>query len=253
MLLALDVGNTSIVLAVFKGEQLVGDWRIRTERDRTSDEHGVLIYELLKQGGISPEAIHGVAISSVVPTMADALSGLSRKYFHVEPFMIGPKTDFGIKVHYNPPGDVGADRLMNAVAAHSKYGGPAIVVDFGTGTNFDVIAENGDYLGGAIAPGIGISTDALFQRAARLFRVELTAPENAVGTNTVAALQSGIMFGYAGSVDAIVKRIRAEVGENARVIATGGLAEKIQHLSETIELTDQMLTLDGLRILFSRK
>ncbi len=252
MLLALDVGNTNTVLAVYDGDRIAGEWRIRSERDRTTDEHGVLAVDLLRLGGVSPSDITAVAISNVVPTMTDALIGLSTKYFGVEPFLVGPKTDFGIKIHYDPPTDVGADRLMNTIAAFAKYGAPAVVVDLGTGTTFDAVGENGDYLGGAIAPGIGIATDALFQRAARLFRVDFVAPEKSVGTNTVTAIQSGIMYGYAGLVDAIVNRFKREIGRNARVIATGGLAERIQPLSETVEFVDQMLTLDGLRLLWQR-
>src|SRR5258706_11985737 len=252
MLLALDVGNTNIGIGVFEGENLRGDWRIRTERERTADEHGALIAELLRHKGIEIKQITAVAVSNVVPTMRRTLIEVARRYFNSEPFMIGAETDFGIGIHYDPPADVGADRLMNAIAAFAKYGGPAIVVDFGTGTTFDAIGANGDYLGGAIAAGIGISTDALFQRAARLYRVELKAPERAVGTNTVMALQSGIMFGFAGQVDAIVHRFKREIGENARVIATGGLAEVIKEESESIEVVDQMLTLDGLRMLWER-
>jgi type III pantothenate kinase len=252
MLLALDVGNTNIVLAVFEGDRLVADWRVRTEKERTADEHGILVTDLLRLKGIEPKQITGIAISNVVPTMRRTLLELSKRYFLTDPFMVGPDTDFGIGIHYDPPSDVGADRLMNTIAAFAKYGGPAVVVDFGTGTTFDAVGANGDYLGGAIAAGIGISTDALFQRAARLYRVELKAPSRAVGTDTVMALQSGIMFGFAGQVDAIVHRFKQEIGAHARVIATGGLAEVIQAESETIEIIDQMLTLDGLRMLWER-
>ena len=252
MLLALDVGNTNIVLAVFDEDNLVADWRIRTERDRTADEHGILVTDLLRLKTVDPESITGVAISNVVPTMRSTLIEFTRSYFDQEPFLVGADTNFGISIHYDPPSDVGADRLMNAIAAFAKYGGPAVVVDFGTGTTFDAVGANGDYLGGAIAAGIGISTDALFQRAARLYRVDLKSPAKAVGTNTVMALQSGIMFGFAGQVDALVKRFRHEIGENARVIATGGLADVIKEESETIELVDQMLTLDGLKMLWER-
>jgi len=252
MLLAIDVGNTNITLGVYHQGELQADWRIRTQRDRTADEHASILLRLLDHRGIACSQIHGVAISNVVPTMTDALVGLARRYFGMDPFMVGPNTEFGISIHYRPPSDVGADRLVNAIAAFHHYGGPAIVVDFGTSTTFDVIGTTGDYLGGAIAPGIGISTDALFQRAARLYRVELTAPAHAIGTNTVEAMQSGIMFGFAGQVDAVVERITKELPAKPRVIATGGLAERIHKLSRTIELVDPMLTLDGLYLLYVR-
>lgn len=252
MLLAIDVGNTNITIGVFHEGKLQADWRIRTQRDRTADEHASILLRLLDHRNISPSQIHGVAISNVVPTMSDALEGLAVRYFSTKPFVVGPQTDFGIAIHYRPPSDVGADRLVNAIAAYHRYGGPAIVVDFGTSTTFDVIGSSGDYLGGAIAPGIGISTDALFQRAARLYRVELTAPDHAIGTNTVEAMQSGIMFGFAGQVDAVVDRIARELPAKPTVIATGGLAHKMHKLSRTIQYVDPMLTLDGLYLLYAR-
>ena len=256
MLLAIDVGNTNIVLGVYRGvgerAELVGDWRIRTDRDRTTDEHGILIKHLLEHRGLALADIRHVAVSSVVPTMNETLLELSRRYFQSEPFFVSAQTVKGFQIHYRPKTDVGADRLCNAVGAFARYGGPVIVVDFGTATTFDCIADNGDYLGGAIIPGIGISMDALFRQAARLYRVEFTAPPNAIGTNTVHAMQSGLAFGYAGQTDAMVDRIRQELGANARVIATGGLAELIHRESRTIEVVDQLVTLDGLRLLFER-
>ncbi len=252
MLLALDVGNTNLTIGVFDGERLIADWRVRTDRDRTTDEHGILLTNLLEHGRMQRKQITGLAISSVVPTMNEGLQRLSTRYIDAEAFLVGPNSDFGIGIHYQPPTDVGTDRLLNAVAALQQYGGPAVIVDFGTGTTFDAIAANGDYLGGAIAPGIGIATDALFQRASRLYRVELAFPPSAVGTNTVEALQSGIMFGYAGLVDSLVGRFRAEIGADAHVIATGGLAETIKSESKTIQVIDQFLTLNGLRILWER-
>ena len=257
LLLAVDVGNTNIVLGVYRERgaqaELVGDWRIRTDRDRTTDEHGMLVKDLLADREIPTSAIHHVAISSVVPTMNETLCDLSRRYFHVEPFVVGPHTDSGITIRYQPASDVGADRICNAVGAFARYGGPCIVVDFGTATTFDAIAPNGDYLGGAILPGIGISMDALFRQAARLYRVELIAPPQAIGANTVHAMQSGIVFGFAGQTDAMVERFRRELGPHARVIATGGLAELIHRESRTIEVVDQLVTLEGLRLLFERQ
>ncbi|MCW3097686.1 MAG: pantothenate kinase [Chthonomonadaceae bacterium] len=257
MLLAVDVGNTNVVLGVYQGAgaeaRLIGDWRIRTDRERTTDEHGMLVKDLLEHNGIALHQVHHVAISSVVPTMNETLADLSRRYFGTEPFVVTKETDTGISIHYQPASDVGADRICNAVGAFARYGGPAIVVDFGTATTFDAIAANGDYLGGAIMPGIGISMDALFRHAARLYRVELVAPPKAVGTTTNHAMQSGLVFGFAGQTDAMVDRFRKEIGENARVIATGGLAELIHKESRTIECVDQRVTLEGLRLLFERQ
>ena len=256
MLLAVDVGNTNITLAVYEGRgedaALIGDWRIRTDRERTTDEHGMLLMDLLAHSELSVGQIHHVAISSVVPTMNETLAELSRLYLKVEPFFVTAETESGIKVHYEPVSGVGADRICNAVGAFKKYGGPCIVVDFGTATTFDAIAENGDYLGGAILPGIGISMDALFRNAARLYRVEFVAPPRAIGQNTGHAMQSGIVFGFAGQTDAMVERFRRELGDHARVIATGGLAELIHGESRTIEIVDQLVTLEGLRLLFER-
>jgi type III pantothenate kinase len=257
MLLAVDVGNTNIVLGVYQGQgteaHLIGDWRIRTDRDRTTDEHGMLVMHLLQHSAIPAGQINHVAISSVVPTMNETLAELARAYFHTEPFFVGPKTQTGIAIHYQPVSDVGADRICNAVGAFAQYGGPAIVVDYGTATTFDAIGANGDYLGGAIMPGIGISMDALFRQAARLYRVELIAPPHAIGTTTVHSMQSGLVFGFAGQTDAMVERIREELGGSARVIATGGLAELIHKASRTIEVVDQLVTLEGLRLLFERQ
>ena len=256
MLLTIDVGNTNIGLGVFRGSgataDLVGDWRIRTDRDRTTDEHGMLFKHLLDHKGIALSDVHNVAISSVVPTMSETLIETSLKYLKTTPFLVGPDTDTGICIRYQPASDVGADRICNAVGAYALYGGPAIVVDFGTATTFDAIAENGDYLGGAIVPGIGISMDALFRQAARLYRVELTAPPNAIGETTVHAMQSGLVYGFAGQTDAMVERFRSELSSRARVIATGGLAELIHKESKTIELVDQLVTINGLRLLFER-
>ena len=196
MLLAIDVGNTNITIGAYRGDALIGDWRIRTDRERTTDEHGMLVKHLLQHRDLSLVNVKHVAISSVVPTMSETLADLSRRYFSVDPFVVSAKTNTGITIHYQPPSDVGADRICNAVGAFSKYGGPAIVVDYGTATTFDAIAANGDYLGGAIIPGIGISMDALFRQAARLYRVELVAPPNAIGANTVHAMQSGLVFGF---------------------------------------------------------
>ncbi len=256
MLLAMDVGNTNVVLAAYHGRgsnaKLVADWRIKTDRDRTTDELGVLVKQLLEHEGIPLQAISHVAISSVVPPMNETLLSFARKYVTTEPFIVGPHVDTGIKILYNPPSDVGADRICNAVGAFAQYGGPCIVVDFGTATTLDAVAPNGDYLGGCILPGVGISMDALYRQAARLYRVEFSAPPTAVGTNTQHAMQSGIVFGFAGQTDAMVERFKAEIGATARVIATGGLAHLIKQASRTIEVVDELVTMEGLRLLFER-
>lgn len=257
MLLALDVGNTNVVLGVYRGEgenaALIGDWRLSTNRTRTADEYGALTQGLLASRDLKLADIAHVAISSVVPQANRDLSEFSRRYFNVEPFFVSAKTDLGMTLCYDAPTDVGADRICNAVGAFAKYGGPLIVVDYGTATTFDAISENGDYIGGAIAPGISISMNALFQHAARLYPVEFKAPPTAIGKNTIHSMQSGAVFGFAGQTDALVKRIREELGVNAKVIAAGGLATLIQNESASIDVVDQMITLEGLRILFERQ
>jgi len=229
MLLAIDVGNTNITAGVYRGDQLAADWRIRTQLGRTTDEYGMLIRELFEYSGLRFQDVDGVAISDVVPpTMAD-----------------------GIEIRYEPKSDVGADRIVNAVAAFALYGGPTVVVDFGTATTYDAISESGAYLGGAIAPGIGISMEALFRSAARLPRIDLIRPPSAIGTTTQTSMQSAV-FGFAGQVDAMVRRFKQELGGQPKVVATGGLAELISSESQTIETVNPMLTLEGLRLLFAR-
>lgn len=252
MLLAIDVGNTTITFAVFDGDRILADWRVGTVSRRTGDEYAALMLILFGEQGLAFKDIDGVAISSVVPVTIDALVRFSKKHLGVaDPMVLGPDVEFGIKVDYHPTTDVGADRIANAVAAHAKYGGAVIVVDFGTATTLDAVSASGDYLGGAIAPGIQISLEALFSRAARLTGVQLVAPGKAIGTSTVESLQSGIIHGFAGQVDALVDRFKAEMGE-AKVVATGGLAEIIAAHSRTIECCDELLTLEGLRLVWQR-
>jgi type III pantothenate kinase len=258
MLLAIDVGNTNIVLGVFDGEHLAENWRLATMRERTSDEVGILVTHLFERSGIDLKSVSGIILSSVVPPLTRTMEDMGERYFGRRLLTVDPATNTGMPVLYNPPSDVGADRVVNAVAAYEAYGKgsrtPVIVVDFGTATTFDAISGAGEYIGGVICPGIGISADALFQRAARLPRVDVRKPPEVIGRTTVTSMQSGLFFGYVSMVDGIVARMRVELegGERAACIATGGMAEILARETTAIERVDPNLTLDGLRLIWER-
>lgn len=252
MILVFDVGNTNIVLGVYEQKNLTHHWRVSTDKSRTVDEYGVIIKNLFDLNGLTMSQIKAVVMSSVVPPVMPTLEDLARTYFSVEPLVIGPGVKTGMPIVYDNPREVGADRIVNAVAAYHKYGGPLVIVDFGTATTFCAISKRGEYLGGAIAPGIGISTEALFQRASKLPRVEIVRPKSIIAKNTVAGMQSGIYYGFAGQVDRIVALMKQELGQDTRVIATGGLAELLKDDSQEIEHVDPFLTLEGLLLIYEK-
>jgi type III pantothenate kinase len=252
MLLVIDVGNTNTVLGLYDGDDLVHDWRLRTVVDHTVDEYGMLIYNLYKNSKVSPKAIKAIIISCVVPPMLHILEPLCKKYFNIKPMIVGPGIKTGMPIYYDNPREVGADRIVNAVAAFERYKGDIIVVDFGTATTFDYVSAKGEYMGGCICPGIMISSEALFQKAAKLPRIEIIRPKTVIGKDTVSSMQAGILYGYAGLVDGLVERIKGEVKSDPKVIATGGLAKIIASETKSIQVVDDMLTLEGLRIIYKR-
>ena len=262
MLLVLDVGNTNTVLGVFEApagfaakssdHHLVAHWRVATIKTQTVDEYGVLFRNLFAMAGLEVRAVRGIIISSVVPPLDGTLREVCEKYFEIKPLFVEPGVKTGMPVQYDNPQEVGADRIVNAVAAFEKYGGPCIVVDFGTATTFDAVSAKGEYLGGVIAPGLGISADALFEKTARLPRVEIRKPPRIIGSNTVNSVQSGLFYGYLALVDGILERLTVELGEKTIVISTGGLASLIGAHSSYITAVDDLLTLDGLRIIWDR-
>lgn len=252
MILVMDIGNTNIVLGVYEKQKLLHHWRLSTSRTATADEYGVMVFNLFQHAGITFSQIEGVIVSSVVPPIMRTIDALCAKYIKKTPLIVGPGIKTGLNIRYENPREVGADRICNAIAAIELYGPPLIVVDFGTATTFDFIDEKGDYLGGAIAPGIGISTEALYSHAAKLPRIELSRPKSTVGRNPISSMQAGIIYGFAGQVDGIVWRMEEEFGYKAKVIATGGLAELISGESKTVQEINPMITLQGLLMIYER-
>ncbi|MBR7797570.1 MAG: type III pantothenate kinase [Bacillota bacterium] len=253
MLFVLDVGNTNTVLGVFEGDQLKHQWRIKTDRYKTEDEFGMLVKSLFDHKGITLSDMKGIIISSVVPPIMFALEKMCKDYFHLEPMIIGKESVHSfLKMRYPNPREIGADRIVNAVGAIETYGAPLIIIDFGTATTFCYINDQQEYHGGVISPGINISMEALYSKASKLPKIEIQAPDHVVGSSTVEAMQSGVFYGYVGQVDGIVRRIEAEMGVNAKVVATGGLASLIAHESQTIQHVDPYLTLKGLYLIYHK-
>jgi type III pantothenate kinase len=250
MLLAVDIGNTDTTLGVFDGDELRATWHVATGIHRMADEYAALLLNLLHHQGLDISEIKEIALCSVVPPLITTFDDLCQRYFHLSPLVVGAGVKTGVRIRMDNPREVGADRIANAAAAHHLYGGPVIITDLGTATTFDTVSREGDYLGGAIAPGIGTAAEALFTQAAMLPRVELAHPKRAIGTNTITAMQSGIVFGYVGLIEGIVARIHQELGERAKVVATGGFAEFIARETAVIDVVNPNLTLIGLRLIY---
>ena len=252
MLLAIDIGNTHTVFGVFDKRKLIADWRVSSAVSRTEDEIGTQVRTFCDHAGIKLKSIHGVAISSVVPNLTEVFELMGKKYFGVEPLVVSAELDLGIKIHYEDPSTVGADRLCNAVAGFAKYGGPIILIDFGTSTTYDVVSEDGDYLGGVIAPGIETSAADLHRRAAKLPRIELRFPRDVVGKDTVSSMQSGILYGAVDAMEGMVKRVKEAIGANAKVVATGGYSKIIKEHSHAIDYYEPALVLHGVQLIYER-
>jgi len=250
MLLAIDIGNTDTTLGVFKGEKLSATWHMATVIHRMADEYAIVMLNLLHHQGLDESDIKEAALCSVVPPLVATFEELFQQYFHVSPLVVGAGVKTGVRIRMDNPREVGADRIVNAAAGHHLYGGPIIIADFGTATTFDTVSKEGDYLGGAIAPGIAMAAETLSMRTAMLPRVELVPPKHAIGTNTIAAMQSGLIFGYVGLVEGMVARIQQELGEKAKVVATGGYAELIAKETKVIDVVNPNLTLIGLRLIY---
>jgi type III pantothenate kinase len=252
VLLALDAGNSNITIGAFEGRKLICQWRLRTVHDQTADEWGILLHNLFSPAGLEISKVDGMIISSVVPPIDSTLAFMAERYFHTKALFVGARTDLGISIKYDNPYEVGADRLVNGVAGFYKYGGPCVIVDLGTTINFDVISREGEYLGGAIAVGIGIAIDALFSKTARLPMVDFRPPKDVVGTNTVASMRSGLYYGAIGMIDGILERIIEKMGPDTRTVATGGQAHMIVSGSRFLKTVDEHLTLEGLAMIWER-
>ena len=252
MLLALDAGNSNITIGAFDGAKLVADWRLRTVHEQTADEWGILLHNLFGPAGLDIETVDGMIISSVVPPIDSTLAFMAKRYFHTQPIFVGARTNLGLTIKYDNPYEVGADRLVNAVAAYERIGGACVIVDFGTAITYDVVSEEGEYVGGIIGPGVEISMEALTSRAAAIPRIDLTPPRTLIGKSTVEAIRSGIIYGFAAQVDGMLTRLRDELGDDVEAIATGGLAGAIVPFCEMLDDVDPLLTLKGLRIIWAR-
>jgi type III pantothenate kinase len=252
MLLAIDIGNSNNVIGLFSNEKLLTHWRIRTEWNRTSDEYWVLIKEFIQLNNVDTETIDEIIIACVVPPLIPVLKEMSNKYFSCDPIIVGPGVKTGMSILYKNPAEVGADRIVNSVAAYEKYRGPLVIVDFGTATTFDVVSQKGEYLGGAISPGVQLSLEALFKSAAMLPRVDMAEPESVIGKSTIESIHSGTVYGFVGMIDGMVLRIQEELQQKAQVIGTGGIVDLIASKTKTIDIIDPFLTLEGLRIIHRR-
>ncbi|MCT4595911.1 MAG: type III pantothenate kinase [Anaeromicrobium sp.] len=253
MILVVDVGNTNVVLGAFKGQELIGSWRLTTGTKRTSDEFGILLHSLIENRGLKTEDVKEVIVSSVVPNIMYSMINGIKKYFHIEPIIVGPGIKTGINIKTENPKEVGADRIVNCAGAYYTYGGPAIVIDFGTATTYDVVTEKGEFITGIISPGIKISADALWSRAAKLPNIEIKKPDSIMAKNTITSMQAGLVYGYIGQVEYIVNKVKEEMNNpNVKVIATGGLAKIIEEETDVIDVNDPLLTLNGLRIIYER-